>query len=326
MTRDFYEVLGVQKDAKPEEIKKAYRKLAKKYHPDSNEGNAGAEARFKEISEAYEVLSDPEKRKLYDRFGHAGPYDEDLARERAAQGAKGGSWHFSSGPEGFSGFSGFSGFTGGQGPDMEDLFEGIFGGGFSGFSGRGGAGPRQRGSSFHPRQGRGEDLRAEVQVSFEEAVFGCEKRLRLDRGTGKSEVLEVKIPAGIGDGGSLRLKGKGGEGFGGGPAGDLLLTVHVAEKAGFTRKGNDIYTTASIPFATAALGGEVTLHTLYGDVKCHVKPGTQSGSQLRLRGKGAPVMGKAGVRGDAYVTVQVAVPRSLSPEAARKLRDFAGCA
>ena len=316
MKKDFYEVLGIGRDASPEQIKKAYRKLAKKYHPDSNEGNEKAAEAFKDVNEAYEVLSDPEKKKLYDQYGHAA-FDGSgfTGQEWQDQGGRQ-SWHFSSGPDGsFSGFSGFSGF--GEGQDMEDILKRFFGGGFSNSHwGR---------ASHQSYSGRGQDLRAEVEVSLEEAIFGCEKRLRLDGGNGSSQVLEVKIPAGIADGGSLRLRGKGGEGIGGGPSGDLLLTIHVKEKPGYERNGADIYTSARIPFETAVLGGEAILPTLYGNVKCTIKPGTQSGSQIRLRGKGAPVLSKPSQRGDEYVTIQIDVPKNLTPEAKRKLQEYADC-
>ena len=316
MKKDYYEVLGIGRDASAEEIKKAYRKLAKKYHPDSNEGNESAAEAFKDVGEAYEVLSDPEKKKLYDMYGHAA-FDGSFTGQERQNGGGRQSWHFSSGPDGsFSGFSGFSGFGGGQ--DMKDIFEGFFGGGFSG--------SRWGRDSHQSYSSRGQDLRAEVSVSFEEAVFGCEKRLRLDGGNGSSQVLEVKIPAGISDGGSLRLRGKGTEGMGGGPSGDLLLTIHVQEKKGYERKGADIYTSARIPFETAVLGGEAILPTLYGNVKCTIKPGTQSGSQIRLRGKGTPILSSPSQRGDEYVTIQIDVPSSLTPEARRKLKEYADCA
>ena len=328
--RDYYEVLGIQKGASPDQIKKAYRKLAKKYHPDVNEGNQKAEERFKEVTEAYEVLSDPEKKKLYDQFGHAA-FDGTGAAWQDG-GPDMGSWQFhrqgGSGQGGFSGFSGFSsqdgGFSGMGG--MDDVLRHIFGGGFSGFSdgsqgGFSGFTGRGRGFSQEPR--KGSDLMADTSVSFEEAVLGCEKRIRLtDPETGTSQVLEIKVPAGIEDGKTIRLRGKGQPGPGGAPAGDLLIRVHVGEKAGFERKGKDIYTQAEIPYATAVLGGEAVVPTLYGSVRCKIRPGTQSGSKIRLKGKGAQQMGSS-ERGDEYVTIQIQVPRHLTPEAEGKLRDYA---
>ena len=274
--RDYYEVLGVDRTADAAALKKAYRKLAKKYHPDTNAGNKEAEQKFKEATEAYEVLSDEKKRKIYDQFGHAG-----LDGSMGADGAAGG---------GFGGFgSGRSGayrspdgsyqefhFEGG---DMDDILKNIFGNG--GFGSTGGRSGSFHGSSsgFHGFGGfgngsasgfdgfggnsysqKGEDLHADISVSFDEAAFGCDKIIHLSRSDdpkGSRQSLQVHIPAGIDDGKSIRLKGKGNPGFGSGAAGDLLLKVHVADKPGFTRNGMDVETTVNIPFTTAVCGGEV---------------------------------------------------------------------
>ena len=359
--RDYYEVLGVDRNADSAAIKKAYRKLAKKYHPDTNAGDPHAEQMFKEATEAYEVLSDPEKKKLYDRFGHA-------AFDGSAQGAQGG-WGSADGAGGFHGFEGFGGFgtggfgtggfgTGGfgsgggfgqgggfggadgnggyrefhfEGGNMDDLFGDIFGdmfrgkgGGFSGFSGQNGQSGRN--GSFHDGFSgggtRGADLRAQVTVSFDEAAFGCDKVIRLQGEDGRVQSLQVHIPAGIESGKSIRLKGKGAPGAGGAQDGDLLLQVTVVEKPGFERKGRDVYTTVSVPFTTAVFGGEVRVPTISGSVICKIREGTQSGSRIRLRGKGIVSMADPNVHGDEYVTVQIQVPTNLSREARQKLKEF----
>ena len=345
--RDYYEVLGIDRSADKEAIKKAYRKMAKKYHPDSNEGNPDAEEKFKEVTEAYNVLSDPEKKKLYDQFGHA-------AFEEGAGGA-------GYGTGGFNGNGGFDGFGNGhsgayrspdgsyqefhfEGGDMDDILKNLFGGGFggrsnsgktgsahgfggSGFGGFGSAGYGDDfGSSYNSgfggsRQQKGQDLNAEISITFNEAAFGCDKLINLS-GTDGKQTLKVHIPAGIDNGKTVRLRGKGNPGYGGAPAGDLLLKVQVGERQGFERKGTDVYTTVNVPFITAALGGEAKVQTLNGQVMCRIPEGTQSGSKIRLKGKGIQVMGKAGVYGDLYVTVQIQVPRNLSEESKRKLREF----
>ena len=339
--RDYYEVLGISRSADKDAIKKAYRKMAKKYHPDSNAGNPDAEEKFKEVTEAYNVLSDPEKKKLYDQFGHA-------AFEEGAGGAGYGEGSFN-GKGGFdgSGFGGFGGFGNShsgayrspdgsyqefhfEGGDMDDILKNLFGGGFGGGSNSGKAGSAHGfgGSGFGhsgfengsfrsgfngsfgsggfdgtgygdgfgnscnsgfsgSHQQKGQDLNAEISISFNEAAFGCDKLINLSGadGSGK-QTLKVHIPAGIDNGKSIRLRGKGNPGYGGAPAGDLLLKVHVGERPGFERKGTDVYTTVNVPFITAALGGEAKVQTLNGQVMCRIPEGTQSGSKIRLKGKG----------------------------------------
>ena len=307
--RDYYEVLGVSKTASESELKSAYRKLAKKYHPDVNPGDKEAEAKFKEATEAYSVLSDADKRRQYDQFGHAA---------------------FEQGGGGAGGYGGFGGF---DGADMGDIFGDIFGNMFHGQSGSqsgsfGGQGFHSQsgfgGFGGRSTQAKGSDLHSEVSVSFEEAAFGCDRVMRLSdpSGNGVIQTLKVHVPAGIEDGKSIRLKGKGNPGFNGGPAGDLFLKVNVASKPGFERKGMDIYTTANIPFTTAVFGGEAKVTTLYGDVICKIPEGTQSGRKIRLKGKGIVSMKDSAVHGNQYVTVQIQVPQNLSPEAKEKLREF----
>ena len=305
MKRDYYEVLGLSKGAEDKEIKRAYRKLAKKYHPDTNPGDKEAEKKFKEVTEAYSVLSDPEKKKLYDQFGHAA-FDQ--------SGAAG------------SGYGNAG--TGGFGGDMDDMFDDIFGNMFHGGSA---SGRSRRTSGFTGGFGgesfksKGSDIKAGITVGFDEAAFGGDKVITLSNPENPGQPgqsLKVHIPAGIDNGKSIRLRGKGMPGTGGGEAGDLLLKVTVAPKPGYERKGMDVYTTVSVPYTTAVFGGEALVHTLYGDVMCKIKEGTQSGSKIRLRGKGIVSMKDSSVHGDQYVTIQIEVPRNLSPQARQKLKEF----
>ncbi len=325
--RDYYEVLGVNKSATDAEIKKAYRKLAKKYHPDMNKDNPKAEDLFKEVTEAYEVLSDKEKRKLYDQFGHAA-FDEGAA-QGGAYGA--GGQGFGSGAGGFGGqgfrggFSGGGGFGNGSfhfegnpgdgyqeyyytGDNLDDIFDGFFGG----------AGKKSR-----SRSRDGEDVLAKVEVSFEEAALGADKVIRFRTPDGREQSLQVHIPAGIDSGQKIRLKGKGMPGQNGGGAGSLLLEVTVQSKPGFERKGMDIYTTVEIPFETAVLGGETIVPTLNGRVSCKIKEGTQSGTKIRLKGKGIVSMKNPSQKGDEYAVIQIRVPRNLSADAKQKLQEYA---
>ena len=355
--RDYYEVLGVKKGASEDELKKAYRKLAKENHPDLHPGDKECEARFKEINEAYEVLSDPDKRAKYDQFGHAA-FDP-------SQGFGGGG--------GFGGFEGFGGFG--------DIFSDIFGGGF-GFGGGGGRNPNA------PR--KGDNLRATVNIKFEEAAFGVKKDVFVYKieqchdckGTGCAEgttaevcpdckgtgtvmstkrtpfgmvqsseqcpkckgrgkiihspcktcrgmgsvrrqhKVSVSIPAGIDDGQTISLKGQGNAGLNGGPAGDLLITVLVQPHARFERDGASILLDQEISFAQAALGAEVEVPTLDGKVKLNIPEGTQTGTTFRLKGKGVPFLRNGG-RGDQFVTVNVAVPRSMTSTQKNALRRYA---
>lgn len=302
--RDYYEVLGVGRTADEKEIKKAYRKLAKQYHPDTNAGNAEAEQKFKEITEAYNVLSDSEKKKLYDQFGHT-----------AFDGGNPGNGTYSDPYRGAEGTYREYHF---EGSNMDDIFGDIFGDMFSGGSKNTESG-RFHGGKF---RAKGSDAHANVSVSFDEAAFGCDKVIRLQGSDGEVQSLQVHIPAGIDSGKSVRLRGKGSPGIGGGEAGDLFLKVTVGEKAGFERKGSDIYTTAEIPFTTAVFGGEARVKTLYGDVICRIPEGAQSGTKIRLKGKGIVSMKNANIRGDQYVSIQIQVPRHLSERAKHKLKEY----
>lgn len=314
--RDYYDVLGVSRNADEATIKKAYRKLAKKYHPDTNQGNADAEQKFKEVTEAYDVLSDPEKKKMYDQFGHA-------AFDQTAQGAG-------------QGFGGFGGQNGGyreyhfESGNMDDIFGDLFGdmfrgsgrksnGGFGGFHSQGFGNDGFGGRSY---QSKGQDIHTEISVGFDEAAFGCDKMIRIQKEDGSVQTLQVHIPEGMEDGKSIRLRGKGAPGVGGGQPGDLFMKVHVGTRPGFERKRADIYTTVQVPFTTAVFGGEAMVETLTGRVLCKIRKGTQSGSKIRLKGKGVALMNQPSVHGDQYVTVQIQVPTSLSPEEEQKLREY----
>ena len=349
--RDYYEVLGVDKNADDAAIKKAYRQLAKKYHPDTNPGNAEAEAKFKEASEAYAILSDAEKRRQYDQFGHA-----------AFQGGGG---------PGAGGFD-FS--------DMGDIFGDIFGDFFGG--------GRRSSANNGPRKGA--NIRVGVRITFEEACFGTEKEIEVTlkedcatckgtgakegstpvtcskcggkgqvvytqqsffgmvrnvqtcpdcngkgkiikdkcpdcRGTGYTSArkkIQVSIPAGIDDGQSIRIASKGEPGTNGGPRGDLLVEVTVLRHPIFQRDGYDLFSTAPISFVQAALGGDVRITTIDGDVLFNIKPGTQTDTRIRLRGKGVPSLRNKSMRGDQYVTLVVQVPEKLNHEQIEALKAF----
>lgn len=316
--RDYYETLGVNKSADKEAIKRAYRRLAKKYHPDTNAGDAHAEEMFKDVTEAYNVLSDEKKRKLYDEFGFAGLQDG-FSEEAARQAAHGGFGGFG-GNGSFSGSYSSNGgpfthqefhFENGSG-DMDDIFS-MFGDMFShGGSARGRSTSR-----------KGSDVMADLTISFDEAVFGCEKSISLqDPSTGKVSNLSIHIPAGIESGKTVRLKGQGNPGRNGGAAGDVLLNVNVTPSREFERRGQNVYSTIRVPFTTAALGGKARVHTLYGDVECSIKAGTQGGSKIRLKGKGISSMKNPSVKGDQYVTVEISVPRRLTPRAKEALEEY----
>ena len=342
--RDYYDVLGIDRNADEKTIKKAYRKLAKKYHPDTNAGNPEAADKFKEVNEAYDILSDPKKKQMYDQFGHAA---------------------FDAGADPGAGAGGFSGFHSNNngsyqefhfnGENMDDIFGDIFGNMFHGghgsaggnsayehFSGNGGSfhGGFGGNSGFHGGFGgngfggfhqetfrqKGSDVKASINVTFDEAAFGADKRISLsspDGSSGAPQTLQVHIPAGIDTGKSIRLKGKGMPGTGGGEPGDLLLKVTVGSRPGYERKGSDVYTTLSIPYTTAVFGGEATVPTLYGNVICKIREGMQSGSKIRLRGKGIVSMKNPQVRGDQYVTIQIQVPQDLNYTAKEKLHEYA---
>lgn len=308
--KDYYKTLGVDKKASQEEIKKAYRKLAIKYHPDKNQGDKAAEEKFKEIGEANEVLSDPEKRKLYDELGsnwkqyqQAG-YNPGAGRRKQYQGNQGGQYYTFEGDP--------SDFFGG-GSDFSDFFESFFGsrtgraGGYSGSQGFGGSNANTPGS----------DLSGEIGISLQEAFAGTERIL--DTGT---EKIKVKIKPGAYDGLKLRVKGKGEKGRGG-QDGNLYLTIKVQTNSIYKRKGNDLYMEVPVDLFTALLGGKQEVQTLSGKVNVTIAEGTQNGKQLRLKGKGMPVYGK-NKNGDLYVKLLVKLPEKLNArqkELVKELRD-----
>lgn len=292
--KDYYDVLGIGRSADEKEIKRAYRKLAKKYHPDTNPGDKQAEQKFKEVTEAYNVLSDAEKKKLYDQYGFAA-FEEGFGKNDSYQ-----EYHF----------------TGGDMGDMGDIFGDFFGDMFH----------RDGGSTFHFDNGsfrqKGADAHADIQISFDEAVAGCDKVFRLQDESGKTSSVQVHIPAGIDEGQSVRLKGKGASGSGSGENGDLFLKVHIMPKPGYERKGNDVYVTVNIPYVTAVLGGEAVVPTLTGKVSCKIAAGTQSGSKIRLKNKGIPSMKNPAHKGDEYIIIQIDVPKYLAPEERQKLMEY----
>ena len=290
--KDYYGILGVKKDANEKEIKQAYRKLARKYHPDVNPGSKEAEEKFKEISEAYEVLSDPEKRAKYDRFG-----DQWKQFERAGAGAPGGFRYETFGDFDFDLGGGVGGFG--------DFFETLFG-------------PRGAGA----RAGRGEDIEAQIEVSLGEAFDGVTKTFAFSVGHGEpTKRLEVKIPPGVREGSRIRLAGEGAAGPSG-QRGDLYLIVRMLPHPGFDRKGDDLYRDVTVPFTTAALGGEVEVPTVKGRVAMKIPPGTQSGQTFRLSGQGMPRLNKSG-RGDLYAGIRISVPRDMTPKQREILEELA---
>jgi curved DNA-binding protein len=310
MPKDYYQILGVQKSASPEEIKKAYRKLAMKYHPDRNQGNKEAETKFKEISEAYAVLSEPEKRKQYDMFGAEG-FQQRFTQEDIFRG-----FDFSDIFKEF-GFGHFGGRSRGGGTGIfENLFSGATAGSgyrakpdsFSSFfSGFGGGG----------RAVKGQDIIYELPVHLEDIAQTNQKTISYSTG-GRQQQVKVKIPAGVADGKKLRLSGMGQPSPEGGTPGDLYIKVKVLDHPLFKREGDDLHLTREIAFSDAALGASIEVPTIDGKrLNLKIPAGFQSGSKMRLKGHGMPRLG-AGGRGDAYVKIQVAVPR----KATKKQREL----
>ncbi|HVP68921.1 MAG TPA: DnaJ C-terminal domain-containing protein [Anaeromyxobacteraceae bacterium] len=293
--RDLYAILGVARNASTDEIRRAYRRLAKKYHPDMNPGNKQAEEKFKEITAAHEVLNDPKKRKLYDEFGPDAlrtGFDEktaDAYRQWKSQGGRQGQEiPFDLGDFETVNVGGFGSF------DFGELFGDLFGRG-RGTARRGRAGPTA-----------GTDAEAQLEVDLKDAVLGAERDLRVDQRT-----LRVKIPAGVTDGSRIRLAGQGGAGASGGAAGDLYLVVRLRDHPSVRREGRDLYVDLPLTVPEAALGAEVLMPTFEGPVKLRVPPGFQSGKQLRLRGKGLPDL-KGGPRGDLYAVAKIVLPEETA--------------
>lgn len=288
---DYYQVLGVDKKASQDDIKKAYRKLARKHHPDLNPNDPTAKDKFQAINEANEVLSDPEKRKKYDEYGeHWKHADEFEAQKQAQQQA---------GAGGFGGYggAGFGGAGGGFGSDgFSDFFEQMFG-------------HRTRGGGGANAGYRGQDFHADLNLSLRDAAQTHKQVLTVN---GKN--VRITIPAGVANGQVIKLKGYGGEGVNGGPAGDLYITFVIADDSVFKRMGDDLYVDVSVDLYTALLGGEQLVDTLNGQVKLKVKPETQSGTKVRLKGKGFPVYKKEGEFGALIVTYTVKLPTNLTEE------------
>ncbi len=290
---DYYKVLGVDKNASEEDIKKAYRKLARKHHPDLNPNDKEAHKKFQEINEANEVLSDADKRKKYDAYGENWQHADQFENSRRQQQSGGGQQHYNGGEQPFG--QGFEGFSSEGSGDFSDFFESMFGN-------RSGGGRRQ--SAF-----RGQDYNAELHLSLRQAYTTHQQTLNVN---GKQ--VRITVPAGIADGQIIKLKGHGAPGVNGGPAGDLYMTFVIDEDAGFKRLDNDLYTTVNIDLYAAVLGGEITVDTISGKVKLKVKPETQNGTKTRLKGKGFPVYKKEGDFGDLIVTYNVKIPTNLTEQ------------
>jgi molecular chaperone DnaJ len=311
--KDFYSVLGVTRGASPEEIKKAYRKLAMQYHPDKNQGDKKSEEKFKELSEAYDVLSDTKKREAYDQFGHAGAQ---------GFGGSGGNPYGPGGPFGGGAGGGFGGFrSGGAGANGADPFQDIFGDVFGDiFGGRGGpTGGRQR------RPSRGADLRYSLGVSLEEAALGTEKNIsymRQNGGREEARKLNVNVPAGVKDGQRLKLAGEGDIPTQGGAPGDLFVIVNLEEHALFKREENDILIDVPVAYTDAILGTQIEIPTLTGKAMIKVPPGTHSGQVLRLKGKGFPKLGGFG-QGDMLVRILVDTPAKVSNKQKELIEELA---
>ncbi len=305
--KDYYKILGVEKNAATEQIKKAYRKLARQYHPDVNPNNASAEQKFKEANEANEVLSDSEKRQKYDQLGADYQRYQQAGGGRGPGGAGAGpggfDWNQYAQGGGFGGFGGGSEFGGG-GEDFSDFFSSLFGGG-------GGGG---RGS----RPGAGSDYQAELELSLEEAYAGGPRTITVN---GKS--LRITIQPGVADGQTIRLRDQGGPGRNGGPNGALLITFRILPDARYARTGDDLTQDVPVSLYRALLGGEQTVETLGGPVKIKLKPETVNGSRLRLRGKGFPVYRQDGQHGDLYLRLNVQLPTGLSDEERDLMQQFA---
>lgn len=310
MDEDFYKILGLSRNATPEEIQKAYRKLARKYHPDVNPEKTAKE-KFQQIQRAYDTLNDPEKREMYDRYGSS------FESFGAGPGPGGGAWRtYSTGPGGFEGFD-FSQIFSGRGGEAN--FEGSFGDFFKQFGGEPGAstGTARRGGG---RSRRGADLTHELQIPFQSAALGGEARLQIRRPDGKEETITVKIPPGIDDGQTIRLRGQGDAGARNGIPGDLLITVRIAPHPFFRRKGLDLEVTLPVTLGEAALGTKVDVPTPRGVISLKIPPHTSSGKRLRIKGHG--IENRKGEKGDLFAEVQIMLPEKIDAASADWIRQF----
>ena len=316
--KDYYSTLGVAKTATQKEIKGQYRKLARKHHPDVNQGDKAAESRFKDLSEAYEVLSDPAKRKKYDELGanwrqyeQAGP-----AGGPGFGGQPGGAYNVNTGGQP----GGFRSMTPeemremfGDGDPFSDFFHTFFGGASPSGDDRTGRGRAGAGGG-RARARKGRDIEHDIQLGLEDAFHGATRRLSFNL-SGSQRSVDVRIPAGVGDGSRVRISGEGETGAGGAAAGDLYLRIHLTPHPTFERKGRDLYTHVAIPLTTAVLGGEAEVQTLGGKpLRLKVPPTTQQGQVFRLKGHGMPTAGKPDDVGDLYATADVQLPRQVTPE------------
>jgi curved DNA-binding protein len=309
--KDYYTTLSVSKTASEKEIKQAYRKLARKFHPDVNPGDKSAEAKFKEINEAYEVLGDPEKRRKYDELGANWRAYEQAQQQGQPWGAPfGGGGAYSVNPGGAGGYRTMTE------EEMRDLFgnEDPFSDFFRTFFGGGGptVGGRQR-AGRATRVQKGRDIEHEVDLSLEEAFHGTTRRMSIKEG-GHTRTVDVRIPVGVKDGSRVRAAGEGESGASGGAAGDLYLRVKMRPHQMFERKGDDLHSRVAVPVTTAVLGGEAQVPTINGAVRLKIPEATQNGQVFRLKGHGMPAVGKPDDRGDLYATVDVQLPRSLTKE------------
>lgn len=293
---DYYKVLGIDKSATEAEVKKAYRKLARKYHPDLNPNDKAAEQKFKEVNEANEVLSHPENRKKYDQYGENWQHSEEFEKQRQQQ-YRGGS----GGPQG--GFGGFEGFSGGG--DYSDFFESMFGG-------RASNGRRQT------RQSKGGDFNAELNLDLKDVYTTQKRELNIN---GKK--IRLTIPAGVENGQVIKISGMGAEGANGGPKGDLYITFTIQNNTKFKLDKHNLYSTVDLDLYSAILGGEITVDTFDGKVKLKVLPGTQNGTKVKLKGKGFPVYKKEGVFGDLYITYQIEIPTKLTEKEKELFEELA---
>ncbi len=289
---DYYKVLGLDKNATAADIKKAYRKLARKLHPDLNPNDKTAQQKFQQVNEANEVLSDPEKRKKYDQYGkdwqHAEAFEQ--ARQQQQQGGD------------FAGFGGGRTYTTGGGFDesqFSDFFESMFGGGGSAHGGR-----RRQTAQF-----KGQDLQATLRLNLTDILKSQKQTISLG-----DKKIRLTIPAGVEDGQTIKIKGYGGEGMSGGPKGDLFITFEIFNNTRFKRLGSDLYAEEDISLYTALLGGEITVETLTGRVKLKVKPETQNDTKIKLKGKGLPKYKKEGQHGDLFITYKIKLPTRLSTQ------------